>query len=192
MRRDFENKSPSVCGLNGGFAMRLFTALCFDDETKEALFAAENAAKAISEGKFTLSENLHLTLVFIGETERVTEIESVLDGIDFPEFEYKISGSGTFEKGIFWAGVSENEKLRELQRILSEKLKAVGFELEEKEFVPHITLARKFRPAADFDSEKIERLLPEKPIKANRISLMKSERIDDVLRYTEIYSRNLF
>ena len=39
--------------------------------------------------------------------------------------------------------------------------------------------------------EEAEKLLPEKAVFANRISLMKSERIEGVLRYTEIYSRNL-
>ena len=31
-----------------------------------------------------------------------------------------------------------------------EKLKSLGLELEEREFVPHITLARKFKPGENF------------------------------------------
>ena len=58
--------------------MRLFTAICFDEETKNALFAARNFAKNFSEGNFSEKENLHLTLVFIGETERTEEIKSAL------------------------------------------------------------------------------------------------------------------
>ena len=46
--------------------MRLFTAVCFDEETKNALFEAEKTAEICAEGKFTSKENLHLTLVFIG------------------------------------------------------------------------------------------------------------------------------
>lgn len=170
--------------------MRLFTAICFDDETKKAVFAAEKAAENFAEGNFTLLENLHLTLVFIGETEKTEEIKAALDEIEFSSFEYKISGSGTFEKGIFWAGIEENKKLRLLQEVVFEKLKNFGFEPEEREFVPHITLARKFRPKENFDFEITERLLPKKAITAKRISLMKSERVQGVLRYTEIYSRN--
>lgn len=171
--------------------MRLFTAICFDDETKNALFAARNFAKNFSEGNFSEKENLHLTLVFIGETERQGEIESALSEIEFPSFEFKISGTGFFEKGIFWAGTEENENLRNLQKEIFEKLQKLGFEPDEREFVPHITLARKFRPGEDFQAEKTEKLLPEKAVFANRISLMKSERIEGVLRYTEIYSKKL-
>ena len=171
--------------------MRLFTALCFDDEVKKALFSVENSAKEKAEGNFTNPENLHLTLVYIGETERFEEIKSALDETEFPDFDYEIEGTGTFEKGIFWAGVKENEKLRSLQKIISEKLRKLGFELDEREFVPHITLAKKFRPEEDFDSSEIEKLLPENSIKAGRICLMESKRTDGVLRYTEIYSRNL-
>lgn len=171
--------------------MRLFTALCFDDETKKALFDAEKAAENASEGSFTLYENFHLTLVYIGETERAEEIKTALEEIEFPAFEYKISGSGIFEKKIFWAGTEENEKLFLLQKLVFEKLKKLGFELDEREFVPHITIAKKFSPKENFCPEEIERLLPKKAVSANRISLMKSERIDDVLQYTEIYSRNL-
>lgn len=171
--------------------MRLFTAICLDDETKSALFAAETKAEKFSEGRFSLSENLHITLVFIGETEREDAIKTALSEIEFPAFELEISGTGTFEKGIFWAGISENEKLCALQKTVSEKLGTIGFEPEEREFVPHITLARKFRPAEGFPFGEIEKLLPEKPISANRISLMKSENENGVLRYTEIYSVNL-
>ena len=172
--------------------MRLFTALCFDEETKNALFAAGKAAEISSEGNFSPKENLHLTLVFIGETEKAEEIKTALSKIEFPAFEFKISGTGFFEKGIFWAGTEENENLKNLRKEISERLENLGFEPEEREYVPHITLARKFKPEENFSAEKTEKLLPEKPVFANRISLMKSERVDGVLRYTEIYSKNLF
>ena len=171
--------------------MRLFTAICFDDETKNALFAAGKAAEISADGNFSEKENLHLTLVFIGETEREEEIESALSEIEFPAFEFKISGTGTFEKGIFWAGTEENENLRNLREEVFEKLRKLGFEPDGREFVPHITLAKKFRPGKDFSAEETEKLLPEKAVFANRISLMKSERVDGVLRYTEIYSKKL-
>ena len=171
--------------------MRLFTAICFDDETKNALFAAENFAKNFSEGSFSEKENLHLTLVFIGETEREEEIKTALSEIEFPAFSFKIKGTGTFEKKIFWAGTEENENLKNLQKKVLEELENLGFETEKREFVPHITLARKFKPEESFPFEENEKLLPEKAVFANRISLMKSERINGVLRYTEIYSKNL-
>ena len=171
--------------------MRLFTAICFDDETKNALFSAGKEAEKLSSGNFTKKENLHLTLVFIGETERENEIKSALSEIEFPSFEIKTEGIGLFEKGILYIGTEKNEKLEKLQKTVFEKLKTLGLEIEEREYVPHITLARKFRPEEDFSGAEIIKRLPEKPVCVNRISLMKSERIGGELKYTEIYYKEL-
>lgn len=171
--------------------MRLFTAVCFDEETKSALFSAEEAISEKSSGSFSLRENLHLTLVYIGETDRAEEIKSALSKIEFSRFDFKIRGTGTFEKGILWAGTSEDGKLRELRKTVFKNLSELGFDLDEREFVPHITLAKKYVPAEDFSFGEAEKLLPEKTLNIKRISLMKSERAEGVLRYTEIYSVNL-
>ena len=172
--------------------MRLFTAICFDEETKKALFSAAKAAENFSSGNFTREGNLHLTLVFIGETERENEIKSALSEVEFPSFEIKTEGIGLFEKGILYIGTEKNEKLEKLQKTVFKKLKNLGLEIEEREYVPHITLARKFRPEEDFSGAEIIKRLPEKPVCVNRISLMKSERTEGVLQYTEIWSKQLF
>ena len=90
--------------------MRLFTAICFDEETKKALFSAAKAAENFSSGNFTREGNLHLTLVFIGETERENEIKSALSEVEFPSFEIKTEGIGLFEKGILYIGTEKKEK----------------------------------------------------------------------------------
>ena len=171
--------------------MRLFVAICFDEKTKNALYSAIEAAEKGSKGKFSAKENLHLTLVFIGETERVEEIKSTLEEIEFPDFDIAIEGIGTFEKGIFWAGIAENEELSAIQKMVKEKLEALGFVFEEREYVPHITLARKFAPAEDFCGAAVINALPKEPFAVGKISLMKSENIEGTLRYTEIYSKEL-
>ena len=171
--------------------MRLFTAICFDEGIKNALFSAQTEAKKFFEGKFPEKENFHLTLVFIGETEKEDEIQTALSGIEFPAFEIKLKGCGFFEKGIFWAGTEENKNLFELQKAVSKALNEIEIETEEREFVPHITLAKKFFPGEDFSPEKIAEYLPKETVKVNQISLMKSENISGRLFYTEIYSKNL-
>lgn len=171
--------------------MRLFTAVCFDDETKNALSKLSEAAKRSAGGNFSRKENFHLTLVFIGETDRKNDIEKALSKIEFPAFEYEFKGTGTFEKGIFWAGVKRNKNLEELHKTVKNKLSEIGIETENRKFSPHITLARKFRPEKDFDPAALEELLPKGKKKAERISLMLSERVDGKLCYTEIFSKKL-
>ena len=131
--------------------MRLFIAICLDDETKNAVFAAEKEAEKSAEGRFSLRENLHLTLVFIGETERKEDIEKIISEMDSPKFDIKINSIGTFEKGIFFAGTEKSKSLSLLQGNLAERT-----------------------------------------FTAERISLMKSENAEGVLRYTEIFSKNLY
>ncbi|MBQ7875092.1 MAG: RNA 2',3'-cyclic phosphodiesterase [Oscillospiraceae bacterium] len=172
--------------------MRLFTAICPDEEIKNALFAAENEAAKSAAGRFSLKENLHLTLVFIGETERCEDAKNAISQIEFPAFDIKTSGIGTFEKGIFFAEIEKNEKLSLLQKTVAEKLEAAGFEFEEREYIPHITLARKFAESENFNGAAVIKKLPEKPFRAEKISLMKSENTEGILRYTEIYSKELY
>lgn len=171
--------------------MRLFTAICFDDETKNALFSAAEAAEKSAKGNFSLKENYHLTLVFIGETERQKDIEKALSAINFSSFDYRFSGFGTFDKGIFWAGIERNKNLQNLYKIIKQRLDEIGIETEDRKYSPHITLARKFSSDGNMDFSALEKFLPKKNLRADRISLMKSERINGVLRYTEIYSKKL-
>ena len=50
--------------------MRLFIAINFDDSFKTGLLNIINTLKRNGiKGNFTLSDNLHLTLVFLGEIE---------------------------------------------------------------------------------------------------------------------------
>ena len=170
--------------------MRLFTAICFDDEIKDALFSAEKEAEKRFSGSFSLYENLHLTLVFIGETDRLPDIKNAFDETEFSPFDIKIKGAGTFEKGILWAGIEENEKLSSLYKTLFEKLEKLGFDLEERDYVPHITLARKFSSEDPSGADFVAGIIPEKDFSVRKISLMESKRTDGVLRYTEIYSKD--
>ena len=72
--------------------MRLFTAINFDDNIKDALSAAISELKARGiRGTFTLRENLHLTLVFLGETPRVSDVRRQWTNFLWP-FGSEISG----------------------------------------------------------------------------------------------------
>ena len=52
--------------------MRLFVAICFDEPCKDVLCAAIAGLKSHArQGNFSRRENLHLTLAFLGETNRI-------------------------------------------------------------------------------------------------------------------------
>ena len=166
--------------------MRLFIALHFSEEVKASLLdAIRQLQEQSSSGNFTRPENLHLTLAFIGESERLDDLRQILDRIDSHPFRLELSGSGHFGE-LYWAGLQKAPALERLARLLRKDLLEQGFDIDRKPFRPHITLARQLQAP----QEPQIRLLPANML-ADRVSLMCSERINGKLTYTELYAKQL-
>lgn len=166
--------------------MRLFIAIHFSSEVKKILLSAiEELKQQTVSGNFTSPENLHLTLAFIGESERVSEIRAAIDRSADGPFEMAVSGTGRFGN-VYWVGIEKNPKLKTLAESLQAELRNSGFDIENREFKPHITLARQVEASAPINLN-----VKRTAMFVSRVSLMKSERINGRLRYTEIYGRNL-
>ena len=74
-----------------------------------------------------------------------------------------------------------------LQRELTRQLAAQGFRLEERRFVPHITLAWEVAVQGSLSGAALE--FAPFSTQVQRMSLMQSERVRGVLTYTQLYSR---
>jgi len=177
--------------------MRIFIAINFEQEISDALEKLIQKLKEQSvQGNFTRKENLHIALVFIGETSRIEPVKEVMDSIKIPSETFKINvrGLGKFSRAggdIYWLGVEKNNELDTIYDELTTKLRTKGFEIENRPFKPHLTLGRKIVLPKDFDYQAFEKDISPLSIKVTKISLMKSERISEKLTYTEIYSRKL-
>ena len=141
-----------------------------------------------ADNKATQQKNLKKAYSLCPE---LMSVDNELSRVGMEIFALAMKGKEYFDANI-GALQEKNENLENLQKLVFEKLQNLGFELEEREFIPHITIARKFRPEENFSPAETEKRLPKKPVHAGRISLMKSERVEDVLRYTEIFSKKLF
>jgi 2'-5' RNA ligase len=177
--------------------MRLFIAVKLNDEVKDFLAEAIQKLKAYaSGGRFTHRENLHLTLVFLGEVseEKLVAVKSAMDRVSGKSFRLSVKGFGRFKRrggDIHWAGIVGNDALLSLQKQLNIELKTEGFASEEREFSPHLTLGREIR-IPDTSSNLYGPLTGEEhEMAVTKISLMKSERIGGRLVYTEIYQKEL-
>jgi 2'-5' RNA ligase len=121
--------------------MRVFLSIEFPEKVIKEIRKIQEVLPEFH-GKKIESENLHLTLKFLGEIsdEKVEEVRKKLREIRFKKFELKINSIGVFSESfirIIWLGISNCEKL---QQKIDEVLKN-SFEPEER-FMSHLTIAR--------------------------------------------------
>lgn len=168
--------------------MKLFIAINFNTNTRSRLLALRDELRSHSErGNFSRPENLHLTLVFLGECDvlKTATIKHVMSMITFEPFALTIERIGRFKRDsgdIWWAGIQESKTLIDLQGALTDKLISRGFALDKRKYSPHITLGRKVMTdtAAWFVEPFGETVC--------KIELVKSELVNGKLTYTTIYS----
>ena len=163
--------------------MRVFIAIRFTQAFKEPIFEAQDALRDNGvRGNFTLPENLHLTLAFIGETDRVDDIKAAVKEVVFEPFEIKTGRLGCFNgrSKVIWLGIDGEKKLKAITAELRKNLDIRGIDYAKGRFQPHITLVR--QPSdmpLDIDIKSANMTVKE-------ISVMKSERISGRLVYTAL------
>lgn len=110
-------------------------------------FQSQTPAGAL---KWVETENLHLTLRFLGEIseEAVLKVQSSLPQavMGQPPFTLSVEGLGMYpspgQPRVIWLGVKGSEPMVALHARLETALAKVGIEKEDRPFHPHLTLAR--------------------------------------------------
>jgi len=174
---------------------RLFISVNCDGKVKAQFLSVQEKIKAQSiKGNFSRPENLHLTLIFIGEipADKIPLIASVIDKALTPPiapFTLTFSTTGCFthsSKELWWIGTDRNDTrlniLKTIRRRIADGLFSEGINFDNRPFNPHITFGREIKHNSPIIIPKQKIIFP-----VNRISLMKSERVGGVLTYTEIY-----
>jgi 2'-5' RNA ligase len=96
------------------------------------------------------TDNLHLTLKFLGDTPepQIVEIGEIVTQVaaQATEFDLRLVGLGVFphvhRPDVIWAGIETADTLHTLAATLESNLEPLGFRRESREFHPHLTLAR--------------------------------------------------
>ena len=175
--------------------MRLFFALELGDAVKDALCEAmERMRPCCAQGRFTPRDRLHLTLVFLGEVApgRLAEARQVVDEVPAAGFPLQIGGLGCFhQRGgyLYWAGVERSRPLLALYEALRAKLRDHGFHVEERAYLPHLTLVR--QAVLNENCDRSALTVPVLRASAERFGLMLSERRNGRPVYTELCGRPL-
>lgn len=167
--------------------MRIFIGVNFDINTRKKLRESISTFKKSNPyANFTNLENIHLTLVFIGETSKKNEIIDSLQSIKSPKINIKIDRLGAFAKTkILYANIEKNESLNNLQRQIKSRLREIGIETEKRAYSPHITLARNFNGSREIINDSNILAFPFSTVIAS-FSVIKSERISGKIRYSSL------
>jgi RNA 2',3'-cyclic 3'-phosphodiesterase len=178
--------------------MRCFIAIEVPSEVKSAFVELQNDLRgAGADVAWTNPDNVHLTLKFLGEIDKklVSKVEQVcLETISsMSPFKLSIDRIGLFPNErhprVLWIGLGgEIETLEKLQEQLDERLAGIGFEVEEKDFQPHLTVGR-IRSNKNL-REMLKRSdgysLPTLSFMVEEIVLMKSDLLSSGACYSEL------
>jgi RNA 2',3'-cyclic 3'-phosphodiesterase len=138
--------------------VRTFVAVFPPPEVRRALVGAAHELPVVGEVRWVRPENVHLTLKFLGDVSE-DDLDRVAEALEpvrlrHGPFEAGLSGFGAFPSSrkarIVWAGIGDgSEPLRALARDVEASLEPLGFEREDRAYVPHLTLGRaRGRPVA--------------------------------------------
>ena len=130
--------------------MRLFIAIAIPEEIRAGYTAALKEFRAIAPlAKWVRSENLHVTLKFLGETpsEKLQAVNRALAAVRSPvpvRLEFRGLGFFPNEKRprVFWAGTESSPNMKTLAADIDQAAHRLGFPLEDRPFTAHLTLAR--------------------------------------------------
>jgi RNA 2',3'-cyclic 3'-phosphodiesterase len=107
--------------------------------------------------------NIHLTLKFLGEVSlpNIEHLKHILTvaGSKIRPFEIKVGGLGAFPSlhrpRVLWIGLDSPPGLYQLQKNIESETSRLGYPPEEREFSPHLTLARISHDATSEDVREI-------------------------------------
>ncbi|QLK24685.1 RNA 2',3'-cyclic phosphodiesterase [Natrinema zhouii] len=133
--------------------MRLFVSVDLPDDLAEPVADLQDEFADASGLNFTDPEQAHITMKFLGnvDDDRVSDLERALSAAvadaDIDPFTVRYGGLGVFPSleyiSVVWLGVEDGgDELVRLHEAVEDRTTAMGFDAEDHDFTPHVTLAR--------------------------------------------------
>ena len=149
------------------------------------------------------SENMHLTLKFLGDVpiNHLDFIKQTLSQVaeNSITFDLQLSGLGSFPNSkqprILWIGIHA-PALHAFQQNVEASMNKLGYKKEERPFSPHLTLGRAKQNNSPMDSVKIRDALQAIQLgkigtaRVNSVHLFKSDLTPAGSEYTKLFSAN--
>ena len=171
-----------------GRTVRVFFAIWPDYAAqKQMIGLAKRLSLSLCNGREMKAENIHLTLVFVGEIEpdRLEALQMVADGIrgsGVRAFDFAVEEIRYWKhkRIVYAAPLSVPQELLDLVDALSGGLAAAGFSVEQRAYAPHITLMR------NASCQTVPQLAESIVWRVREWMLIKSEQTSDGSVYTPI------
>ena len=169
--------------------MRLFYAIAFDPKTQHAISDVAGHLRGLgATGRWVGESNLHLTLVFIGETRplQLGLLHDILQQAagQVAPFTLQLDGYGVFgrQNDILWIGVRNEPQLQTLANALQKALQQHFSGIDTRPYKPHVTLARQVH----LPPESLTWQGPPILCDISSVVLMESVRLEGGLRYRPV------
>ncbi|MCL4373788.1 MAG: RNA 2',3'-cyclic phosphodiesterase [Candidatus Marsarchaeota archaeon] len=176
-----------------GGTIRAFIAIDVPKQIRQdiaSLLSGLNGFRPVDEA------NMHITLFFLGDitSEQVECVKAVMDRASFAPFDISINGVGAFTASmprVLFVGISQgSDKIKGVFHGMQGGI-AECCDIEERDFVPHITIARardvhsSARAAKEFIEKYSSRDFGQ--FLCNAIALKKSVLTSSGPEYTDLY-----
>ena len=177
--------------------MKLFIAIPVEKAAADAIDAACAGIKNINDITWADRESLHITLKYLGETpeDKLPEIKRMVDACaeNCKKFKSASKNISAFpsekEAKIIWAdAVTNADKILGLAAVAEKLSMDMGFENDEREYVPHITLAR-HRFGCDIGAAKGRQFKAEFGV--DTVALYESKKLERNVVYEILYKAKL-
>jgi len=164
--------------------IRVFIAVSLPGELKAEIGEISSSLSVQIPGVIWVpTENLHLTLKFLGDVEEtiIPNIQDILNRITprYLPIICKFTGLGVFPSPrrpkVIWLGVTEgSDQLSSLAEELSGEITQLGFKSEKRGYTPHLTLGRIKAGVGTAELRKLLRAGEENPVQCgNSTRLLK-------------------
>ncbi|UPW01601.1 RNA 2',3'-cyclic phosphodiesterase [Halorussus gelatinilyticus] len=184
--------------------MRLFASVDLPDEFAAEVEAVQDEFADASGLSFTDPEQAHVTLKFLGDVNQ-GELPRVKNALrravgkaGVGPFEATYEGLGVFPDlgyiQVLWLGVGEgSEAMTSLHEAIEREVTRLGFDPEDHDFTPHVTLARmEHAGGKELVQENVEELDPTVgTTEVSEIRLTESVLTDDGPEYSTVESFEL-
>ncbi len=188
----------------GNSPWRLFVAVQIGEDVRKNLADLQSRLrKRFANVRWVSPENIHLTLVFLGDVspEKAPELSSALkESVErIPAFACGVGELGLFGPAraprVVWVGINEGAApLLVLHQAVTDRLRTQNLTIETREFAPHLTLGR-IKLARDAkglaDALAAEAKAGYGTIRVNSVDLMRSELMPQGPSYTVVSSASL-